>query len=252
MYPIYLRPIASKLKIPYHFIAGLDANIFMRKKGVTREDLALIVSKNKRNGLYSNRAPFASKILPEDVISRDFVVFPLTDLDIASFVDAAIVVVVASETVARKFNDTPIWIDGIFFSTDSSNLETSNLGEAMYIRISAERAYSMAKIKTPKNEVEGVFVDDRYSYKELQHVDALKIFDNSVLALREGEFERDSKIPVNPYGGHLAKGVPLEASGISLLLDAVEYLRSGKSKAVVASWRGVPTFTGSVAVVSRK
>jgi len=251
MDPIYVRPIANKLRLPHHFIAGLDASIFMRRKGVNREDLALIVSKNKRNGLSNPRASYATKITPEDVISRDFIVYPLTDLDIANFVDASIVVVLASERVAKKFNDTPIWIDGISFTTDSSNLETARLGEAEYIRISAERAYSMAKVNSPKNEIDGLFVDDRYSYKELQHVEALKVFDDPIIALREGEFERGSKIPVNPYGGHLAKGVPLEASGLSLLLDAIEYLRLGNKKAVVASWRGVPTFTGAVTVVSR-
>ncbi|TRN01359.1 thiolase domain-containing protein, partial [Sulfolobus sp. E1] len=58
--------------------------------------------------------------------------------------------------------------------------------------------------------------------------------------------------PVNPFGGHLAKGVPLEASGFSLLLDAIDYIRQGKGeKVLVASWRGIPTFTGSVLVVEK-
>jgi acetyl-CoA C-acetyltransferase len=252
MDPIYIRPIATKFSLPYHFIAGLEANLYMKLKGITREDLALVVKKNKKNGLKVSRAAYAANIEVENILNRKMIVEPLTDLDIAPFTDAAIVVVLASEDIARRYTDTPIWIDGIYFATDSSNLETANLGRALYMEIAAEKAYKMAKIESPKNQINVAFVDDRYSYKELQHIEALKLSNNPVSGLREGEFHVGGKIPVNPYGGHLAKGVPLEASGLSLLLDAIEFLRNeGYERAVIGSWRGIPTFTGSVAVVSR-
>ncbi|BCS92283.1 thiolase domain-containing protein [Metallosphaera javensis (ex Sakai et al. 2022)] len=246
MDPVYVR----EAKIPnYHFIAGLDATKFMHRTGVTREDLAEVVIKNRASGLKTGRAPHASMLSKEDVLSQEMIVYPLTRVDVARPVDGAIVVVLASETFARKFNDTPIWITGIGFSTDNSNLELAKLGDAFYLRKASELAFGMAKLESPL-KVNGMFVDDRYSYKELQHVEALGV-NNVAEKLREGYFHEGSYLPVNPKGGHLAKGYPLEASGLSLVLDAVEYMREGVSSAVVASWRGIPTFTGGVAVLQR-
>jgi len=53
-------------------------------------------------------------------------------------------------------------------------------------------------------------------------------------------------------------GVQLEATGLARLLEAVLQLRGeagphqvkGARKAVVATWRGVPTYTSAVAVLS--
>ncbi len=222
---------------------------FMHRTGVTREDLAEVVIKNRSNGLKTGRAPYASLMTRNDVLNQEMVVEPLSQVDIARPVDASIVIVLASETFARKFNDTPIWITGIGFATDNSNLELANLGEAGYLRKASATAFQMAKIESPL-KVNGVFVDDRYSYKELQHLEAIGIMDVAE-KLRQGYFHSGSYLPVNPKGGHLAKGYPLEASGLSLVLDAVEYLREGQEAAIVGSWRGIPTFTGGVVVMQR-
>ncbi|WP_048100498.1 thiolase domain-containing protein [Candidatus Acidianus copahuensis] len=243
MDPIYVRTVKSP---NVHFLAGLDASKFM-KKGYTREDFAEVVRKNKVNGLSSPRSSYASKLSLEDILSQDYVVYPLSKLDIAEYVDGSIVSVLASEEVARKLTDTPIWIDGMYFSSDST-LELSYLGEAEYLTISSREALKMAKVDSP-TKLKGGFIDDRYSYKELEHVESIGL--NAREMLREGELEKDGDFPVNPLGGHLAKGIPLEASGLSLTLDGFEYLLSGKESAIVASWRGIPTFTGGVLVMRR-
>ncbi|MDT7861832.1 MAG: thiolase domain-containing protein [Saccharolobus sp.] len=250
MDPIYVRSIEPK---NFHFIAGLDAVKFMERKGITREDLALVVEKNKRAGLSSPRASYASNISVKDILDKDFIIYPLSELDIAPFVDGAVVVVVASEDVAKKIKkDDYVIIKGLGFATDSSNIETADLGKATYMRVASDMAYKMAGITSPRSYFDSVFVDDRYSYKELQHLEGLKISEEPSKDLREGNFSPQGEIPVNPLGGHLAKGVPLEASGFSLLLDAINYIRQGKiERALVASWRGIPTFTGSVIVVEK-
>ncbi len=245
MDPLYVRGA----NVNYHFIAGLDAVKFMERTGATREDLAEVVVKNKAAGLKTGRAPFASSLDKDYVESLETVVYPLSKADMAQPVDASIVVVLASEEVARKFNDAPVWITGISFATDNSNLELAELGRASYVALASKEAFKMSKLESPL-KVDGIFVDDRYSYKELMHLEALGVQD-VIGMLREGYFNPGSYLPVNPKGGHLAKGFPLEASGLSLLLDAVEYLREGEKKAIVASWRGVPTFTGAVAVMER-
>ncbi|WP_155864227.1 thiolase domain-containing protein [Acidianus infernus] len=250
MDPIYVRSINPQ---NFHFIAGLDAVKFMERKKISREDLAMVVEKNKSSGLSSPRASYASKISAQDVLSKEFIVYPLSELDIAPLVDGAIVIVVSTEEIARKLKkDDYVVVKGISYATDSSNLETSELGKANYMRIASDLAYKMANVTSPRKYFDAVFVDDRYSYKELQHLEGLRISDDPSKDLNEGNFSPQGEIPVNPLGGHLAKGVPLEASGFSLLLDAIDYIKQGKiEKALVGSWRGIPTFSGSVVVVEK-
>ncbi|AHC52259.1 acetyl-CoA acetyltransferase [Sulfolobus acidocaldarius SUSAZ] len=251
MDPIYLRTLNPP---NFHFLAGIDAVKFMERKGVTREDLALVVEKNKRAGLKSVRSSYASNLSVDEILKyNEYVVYPLTRLDIASFVDGAITIVIASEEVAKRVKgDDYLIIRGVGYATDSANAETADIGKATYMRLASNMAYRMGKIDSPRKYFDAVFVDDRYSYKELQHLEALGISEEPVKDLREGNLHPQGEIPVNPLGGHLAKGVPLEASGFSLLLDAIDYINSGKGdRALVGSWRGIPTFTGSVVVVER-
>jgi acetyl-CoA C-acetyltransferase len=65
---------------------------------------------------------------------------------------------------------------------------------------------------------------------------------------------------VNPSGGCLGEGHLLDASGLARLLEAVLQLRGEAGPrqiphagtALVASWRGLPTATGAVAILSRE
>jgi len=73
-----------------------------------------------------------------------------------------------------------------------------------------------------------------------------------------GTFDIDGRLPANSSGGSLGVGYLLEATGLHHLLEAVVQLRgaagrrqvSKAKRAVVQSWRGIPTATGAVAVVS--
>src|SRR5207245_1732264 len=75
--------------------------------------------------------------------------------------------------------------------------------------------------------------------------------------VESGAFDRDGRLPVNASGGSLGVGHLLEATGLHKMLEAVLQLRgqAGRlqipraKKAVVQSWRGIPTATGAVAVL---
>ena len=68
----------------------------------------------------------------------------------------------------------------------------------------------------------------------------------------------DSEVPVNVSGGSLGVGYMLDATGLMRALETVKQLR-GEAGAhqledvevgLVQSWRGVPTTSGAVAVLS--
>lgn len=258
MDPITLRPIG----VPnYHALAALEAQSYMSRYNVPREALAYVVAKDKRNALLNERASYGANITVDDVLNMPYVTSPLTKLDIAPYADAAVVVVLASEDVARKYTDTPIWIDGIHWITEEPSLEYHNWEFPMHAMKAAEAAYKMAGIQDPIKELNFAEVDVRYSFKELQFIEALKLasLGEAHKLLLEGVFDRDGLFPVNPSGGALGEGVPLEVHGLARLFDAVLQLRgeAGKAqlskaeRAVVHSWRGIPTTTSVVAVLSR-
>lgn len=255
--PITIRPL--KLPNP-HAYAALEASAYMAKRGVEEGHLAILVEKAKSNALKSPRAPYGARISADDYLASPKVVDPLRELDIAPFVDAAVVVVLASEDLARKLTDTPVWIRGIGWATETGTFELHDLVFPLHAFKASEMAYRQARIDEPAKSVSFAEVDNRYSFKELQFVEALRLAKQGEAKdlLVEGSFHAGGKLPVNLSGGALGEGVPFEAHGLARLLFAVEVLRgelkvqaSREGVAVVHGWRGIPTTTSVVAVLGR-
>jgi acetyl-CoA C-acetyltransferase len=121
-------------------------------------------------------------------------------------------------------------------------------------------AYKMAGIKNPRREIQFAEVDDMFSYKELQHLEALKLCRRGEAGklTEEGITQRDGEMPVNVSGGALGMGYPPEVLGLQRVLEIVLQLRcqAGRRQlcdvetGLAQSWRGIPTATGAVAVLS--
>ena len=123
-------------------------------------------------------------------------------------------------------------------------------------------AYRMAGISNPTAEIDFAEVDDRFSYKELQHLEALGLArpGESGRLLDEGTFDPDGNLPVNVSGGHLGSGYTHDMAGLRSVLEVVLQLRGEAGQrqlpeakvGLAQSWRGIPTATGGVAVLTRE
>jgi len=256
--PIYVRP----LKIPNpHAIQALEARMFMEARRISREDLGIYVVQTKNNGLLSSRAPYSYRLSLEDYMVSEYVAEPLTLFDIAGYSDAAIVAILAGEDTARKIAKEPVWIDGVGWATEISTIELRSMDEDVSTKIASEMSYKQAGIDNPARSIDAVEVDERYSYKALQAIEALGLVrkDELALELRSGGLSRSGSTPVNPGGGALSEGLPLEAHGLARLLSAYEQLRGRAGRAqlgdveriAIHSWRGLGTSSSVVAIVSR-
>ncbi|MCW3984830.1 MAG: thiolase domain-containing protein [Candidatus Bathyarchaeota archaeon] len=256
MDPILNRPLGGH---PF-YVAGMEMNRFLYTTGSTKEQCAMVVSKNKRNALGNPFAAYGADVDIEDALRSDSYFYPLNRLDISQPADGGIVMVLASDEVATKLNDNPVWVRGVGWACETPSLETRCWSEAVYARIAAEMAYKKAGINTPSKEVDFAEVDDLFSYKELQHMEALKLCRTGKAGklTEEGITQIDGYLPINPSGGTLGMGWALEASGLQRLLEVVLQLRGEAGSrqladvevGVAQSWRGVPTATGAVAVLS--
>ena len=123
----------------------------------------------------------------------------------------------------------------------------------------AEQAYRMAGISDPASEIGFAEVDDTFSYKQLQHLEALGLAatGKSGQMLERGAFDSKGSLPVNVSGGNLGCGAAHDASGLRSVLEVVLQLRGAAGQhqlpnvktGLAQSWRGLPTATGGVGVL---
>jgi acetyl-CoA C-acetyltransferase len=254
--PVFTRPLG----IPALAVAGLDMNAFIERTGLTEEHCAMVAAKNRRNALANPRAAYPADLETQDVDDSAPLFWPLRELEVAGRADGCVVLVLAAEEVVGDMTDAPAWLLGTGWSSGSPTIESRTWGEADFVARAAERAYAMAGVRDPADEVDFAEVDDVYAFKELQHVEALGLATAEELGdmLTDGELEADGDLPVNVSGGSLGQGNLFEANGLVRMLEAVEQLRgeAGErqleeaSLAVVQSWRGVPTTSSAVVVLS--
>ena len=252
--PVYNRPLRGH---PY-YVAGLEMRKFMEKTGATEKDCAHVVVKNKKNAMKNPLAGHESSITVDNVMKSQPMFEPLKKLDIAPLSDGAIVLIVASEEKAKQLTDTPVWVKGIGWASDTCWLEQRDWSRALYAELASKKAYKMAKIAYPRKEIDFAEVDDKYSYKELQHLEAAHLCPPGEAGrlVSEGYFDADGAFPVNVSGGSLGCGNLIEASGLQRTLEIVQQL-TGKAGSrqidgetgVAVSWRGVPTASGACIVL---
>lgn len=255
--PIFIRPLGGH---PY-YIAGLEMNRYLYDTGTSEEQCAQVVVKNKRNALLNPYAAYGANITLDQVMHSERLFHPLKKLEISTPADGCIVMVLASEKIAKKLTDKPVWIKGIGWCTETSNLETRDWVRAIHTRLAAEMAYKQAKITNPQRDIDFAEIHDLFAYKELQHMEALKLCDYGMAGklTEDGVTSLDGELPVNPSGGLLGMGYGLEASGLQKVLEVVLQLRAEAGARQVDdaevglahTWRGVPTATSVVAILSK-
>lgn len=256
-----LDPVWNRqLGYPAEALAGLEMQRFLHDTGATAEECAEVVVNNRFNALDNPRAAYGASLTVDDVLSAPLEYAPLRSSEIAASADGAIVLVLASADIARSGGRDPVWIDGLSWSTDSPGLEGRDFGSAHYCEQAAMRAYGMAGIESPSRAVDFAEIDDRFAYKQLQHIEALGLCGPGEAGsmMRRGEYARGGSLPINVSGGSLGAGYLFDAAAIYRVAEVVGQLRfeAGRhqlediERALVQSWRGVPTSTGGVAVLS--
>lgn len=246
--PVLNRP----LDFNPHVVAGLEMARFLGGDKALRNDCARVVVKNRRNAIRNQLAAYPARMEQEEVLASGDAFTPLKALEMSAPADGAVVVVLASEEKAKELTDRPVWIDGAGWANDTPTLENRDWASARYARWAMERAARMAGYNAKK--VDLYEIDDTYAYKEIQHAAALGI-------CKPSDYRKHvtgAGPPINPSGGSLGCGHLLDATGLFKLAEAVDQLRGeagrhqvkGAARALVQSWRGVPTTSGAVLLLS--
>ncbi len=249
-----------QLGYPAEAIAGMEMTRFLHESGNTVEHCAQVVVNNRANALANPRAAYGGETRVGAVLDSHPEFAPLRRAEKAPAADGAIVLVLAGRAAATEASRRPVWIEGLSWSTDHPAIEDRDLGRAGYCEQAAARAYAMAGIDDPSAAFDFAEVDDRYAFKQLQHLEALGLCGAGEAGpmTRRGHFSAGGALPVSPSGGSLGAGHLYDAAALYKVAESVHQLRGDAGalqiddaeRCLVQSWRGVPTSTGGVAVLS--
>jgi acetyl-CoA acetyltransferase len=192
----------------------------MHEFGTTREDLARVAVKNHANGAKNPKAQFQKPITLEKALASPMVASPLSMFDCCSTTDGAAAVLLASEKAARRYTDTPVWVEGSGAASDFLAVhDRPTMTTLAATKAAAGQAYADARI-TP-GEVDLAEVHDCFTIAEVLAIEDLG-FASKGKGGREGPA---TKVKVNTSGGLKAKGHPLGATGAGQVVEVFEQLQ---------------------------
>jgi len=229
---IFDHTLERPLGVTLLWIFALEMRRYMHVYGIKEEEIALVAVKNKLNALDHPCAQLGAKITVDDVMKSEMIVSPVKRLDVSPPSDGACAMVLASEDVARRYTDDPVWIDGVGWNVDTQYWTNRDLCYPEYVERAARMAYKMARIEDPRKDLDFAEVYDPFDYKELHHMEGLMLADRGGAAkmTREGVTQRDGDFPINPSGGLLGVGNPIAAAGLMKVCEVFWQLRGEAGK----------------------
>ena len=208
---------------------ALYATSYMFTYGAKEEDLCEVAVKNHYYASFNPKAHFPRKITVEDCMRSRYVAWPLKLYDSSPITDGSAAVVLASEDVASKLTDSPVWIEAIGVASDTSNI--SKRGEFLGLeaaRRAAREAYRKAGIDEDSiaKSVDLAEVHDCFTIAEIMAYEDLGIArrGEGYKLVREHQTYIGGLVPVNLSGGLKAKGHPIGATGVSMAVEITRQL----------------------------
>jgi acetyl-CoA acetyltransferase len=206
---------------------ALNALLYMKEYGATREHFAKVVAKNTRNGALNPHAQFHQPRTVAEVLNAREICYPLTLLMCSAIGDGAAAAVLCSREVAEKHARKP------FILMAASSLASaafrneprkpSVLGSAG--RRASQEAYEQAGVGPEDLDI--VELHDAFSPAELQAYEEIGLCGDGegIRLIEEGRTEMGGEIPVNTSGGLASKGHPVGATGLAQIAEVVWQLR---------------------------
>jgi acetyl-CoA C-acetyltransferase len=230
---------------------GIIMRRHMYQYGTTREQVAMVSVKNRRNGSTNPKAHFQKPISLDEILESRLICDPLRLYDCPPISDGAAAAVLCAADMAGEFTDRRIDVIGsghamgpgtLFEMTDLTTFEAS---------VNAAReAYRMAGVSP--SDIDVAEVHDCFSIAEIAAIEDLGFVEKGKGggAVEEGLTQLTGSIPVNPSGGLLAKGHPVGATGLAQIYEIVRQLRGEAINQVKGAEIGLAHNLGGTGAVS--
>ena len=223
------REEAGLASTPAYF--ALRAQRLMRESGVTKDHLADVVVKNRRQGAHNPNAMFRKEVTADEVLASRVVSEPLHLWMLCSPNEGSAAVVLRAAS-----GGTP----GVTLAAAAlrSHLPGSVLNEGTPLAgiaddddipapttLAARAAYEEAGLGP--DDVDLVECQDTDAARELLSYEELELVPPGDAGkwIAEGATALGGRLPVNPSGGLLSKGEPLGASALGQVVELAAQLR---------------------------
>ncbi|MCJ7437209.1 MAG: thiolase family protein, partial [Acidimicrobiia bacterium] len=223
------REQAGLAATPAYF--ALRAQRLMRESGITKEQLARVVVKNRANGVENPNAMFRKPTTVDDVLASRLVCEPLHLFMLCSPNEGAAAIVLRRADLAGSTAPT------LAAAVLRSHLPGSVLGEATPMSgipdeditppstLAATDAYEEAGIGP--DDLDLVECQDTDAAREVLAYEELGLCakGESARLVDDGTTAPGGALPVNPSGGLLSKGEPLGASAVAQVVELADQVR---------------------------
>ncbi len=206
--------------------AALQANAYMHRYGIREEDFAEVSVKNHGNAKNNPYAQLPLDITVADVMKSRKIAEPLKLLDCGPVSDGAAAVIIANEKIAARTKKKPVWIRGVAHCCEDYLLGDRDLARPVALSEAAKKAYAMAGIRKPLDEIDVAEVLEPYSYMEPLWLEGLGFCASGEggKQIGRGITTMGGKLPVNPSGGALSSN-PILVGGLARLIEAALQVR---------------------------
>ncbi|HDM75370.1 MAG TPA: acetyl-CoA acetyltransferase, partial [Deltaproteobacteria bacterium] len=182
------------------------------------------------NGSLCPKAHFHNKITLEKALNAPIIAWPLGLFDCCGNSDGSACAIITRVDKAKDFRADPIYLKGYGIAMDSLLPHLRPGFDWLHFDSlinSSHKAYEMAGIKNPREELDVAEVHDCFTITELA------IYENFGFSLRgkakedidSGFFERGGGLPVNIDGGLKCFGHPIGASGLRMTYEIYKQLQ---------------------------
>jgi acetyl-CoA C-acetyltransferase len=255
--PFFQRPVGLEEQSS----AGLEAQAYLERYGVSEEVLAGAARKNLRNGLFNPLAHRKGDFSVEEVMASEAKALPLRELECAPRSDGACALLLASEERARELTDTPVWVNGFGWACGEYGLGDRGLLDDSTLREAASRAYAMAGIDRPREQLSLVECSTPYAHQEFLCAEGLGLCEpgDGWKLFEDGVTEIDGSLPVNPSGGvlcanpYIARGlIRVGEAALQLMGKAGSHQVRGAATALAHGTYGLAGQAHSVVVLGKE
>jgi len=219
--PFYLRNVG----LTETLAAAFQMRLYMEKYKITEEQCARVAVKNLRNALGNPYAHRKGRYTVEDIIRSERIADPLTAMQCAPKSEGMVAAILVSEEKAKKYTNRPVWIKGFGSSLDSYSIGDRDLLKGQ-LSNAARRAYKMAGIKNPAEEIDLAEISEPYAFQELMWCEDLGFCKKGQggKMIESGMTERNGALPINPSGGVLSNN-PYVSRGLQRAVEAYLQIR---------------------------
>ena len=207
-------------------VYAMRARRHMAEFGTTRQQLALVSVKNKRNACLNPYAQIQNPVTLEEVLASRPIADPLCLQDCSPVSDGAAAAILCSDRVIDQVGRSrAVRLAASALRTGAVEAEPGSMAFEELTARTARDAYERAGLGP--EDIDFAEVHDCFSIAEILRVEGLGLYAPGEYpsALERGEAAIGGRRPINPSGGLLGKGHPLGATGVAQVVELVRQLR---------------------------